>query len=241
MKPIRFDIKNFLIALLLLLFIIKIPRENIYFVFWMLYGILLCCSFDLLIQNFFLKRKLTIKSAIITGFIVSGIIDYNQPWYILLIFSLIAIISKHLIKYKNKHIFNPANFGLFCASLFGVPLTWNIESNIYLIILAGLYIIYRLKKIAHLISFVSVFSLLSLVWFQINPLNLINWFFVFVMLIEPKTSGAGLVKGIILGSVSAGVGMILFKIFPQIDIFVCGLVFANLAIFLQSLLSQAKT
>lgn len=226
---IRFlrDKKNQLILLLSTLCAIKIPYADIRFMLWIFVGVVVAAASDFLINRVSRKQNIFPKSAIISGFITAGILDYRQSWVTLIIFVLLAVVSKHLIKYKRKHIFNPANFSLFAAALFRIPLTWNIESNIYLIIIFGLYMAYSIKKLPHLIGFIGFFSALCLTQ-RINPLMLISWFFVFVMLIEPKTSGFGNLRGFIFGSVAGIFSFLIFKALPQYDFFVSGLFAANL-------------
>lgn len=227
MKIFLNDKKNQLIFFLVILSAIEIPQAGIRFLFWILAGVSLAAAGDFFINRLFYKKYNFPNSAIISGFIVAGILDYRQSWITLIIFVLLAIVSKHLIKYKEKHFFNPANFSLFAATLFRIPLTWNIESNIYLIIIFGLYMAYLIKKMPHLIGFISLFSLLCLTQ-RINPLMLISWFFVFVMLIEPKTSGFGNAKGFMFGSIAGISSFLIFKLLPQYDFFVVGLFVANL-------------
>ena len=173
MKNLLQDKKNIVILLLSTLFIIKMPEGGIRFILWVLAGVVIAAGCDLLIKRFFLNQVIIPKSALISGFIVSGIIDYHQPWFVLVIFTLLAIISKHIIRFKQKHIFNPANFGLFVASFFRIPLTWSIESNIYIIISVGIYIAYSIKKLPHAAGFLIFF--LGLVMLQgNNPLSLYN-------------------------------------------------------------------
>lgn len=227
MKKLLQDKKNLIILLLSTLFIIKMPQGGIRFILWVLGGIVIAAGCDLLIKRFFLNQKILPKSAVISGFIFSGIVDYHQPWFVLVIFTLSAIISKHIIRFKQKHIFNPANFGLFVASFFRIPLTWSIESNIYIIIPIGIYIAYSIKKLPHVTGFLIFF--LGLIALQgINPLSLISWFFVFVMLIEPKTSGFGSLIGFIFGGIAGVVSFLMFKFIPQYDFFVVSLFIANL-------------
>jgi len=227
MRRFLIDKKNQLILLLGFLCAIKIPQAGPRFMLWVLMGIIVAAASDFLINRFLYKQNIFPNSAIISGLITAGILDYRQSWLTLIIFILLAIISKHLIKHKGKHIFNPANFSLLTATLFGIPLTWNIESNIYLIIVFGLYMAYSIKKIPHLVGFIGFFSALCLTQ-RINPLMLISWFFVFVMLIEPKTSGFGNLRGIIFGSIAGIASFLIFKLLPQYDFFVSGLFAANL-------------
>jgi len=227
MRKFLLDKKNQVIILLSLLFFLKVPQANVRFIFWMLGGILIATVCDFLIRQFFFSQKIFPKSAIISGFIVAGIINYNEPWFVLVIFSVLAIISKNIIKYKKQHIFNPANFALFMATLFKVPLTWNIESNIYLIIAFGIYIAYSIRKTTHVLGFLLFFSV-PLIIQQVNPLLLVSWFFVFVMLIEPKTSGYGVLRGFIFGSIAGITSFLIFKFSPNYDLFVVSLLVANL-------------
>ncbi len=230
------DKKNLVILLLSILFLIRASGEDIRFFFWILTGIFLCGFSDFLINSLFLKKAILPKSALISGFIVSGILDFRQPWFVLAAFSLLAVLSKHIIKFKGNHVFNPANFALFLAALFKIPLTWKIESNIYLIILFGIYIAYSLKKIPHIFGFIVSFAVLFATQ-RINPFLLISWFFVFIMLVEPKTSGFGHLKGFLFGSI-AGVGsFLIFKFFPGYDFFVCSLAMAN---FFRPILEKIK-
>lgn len=218
--------KNVVISLLSVLFVLRIPSGELRFVLWVAGGILTCAVLDVSINRIFFKRNLFPESAIISGFIVSGILDYNLDWYVLVIFSAVAIASKFIIRIKNKHVFNPANFGLFIAALFKQPLTWNIESNIYLIIIVGIYIALSIKKWPHVLGF--LFAFMGTFYFSgINPLNMISWFFVFIMLIEPKTSGFGLWRGLSFGGIAGLISFIMFKFMPGIDIFVTSLVVAN--------------
>ena len=218
--------KNLVILLLGILFVLKIPQGGARFVFWTLGGILTCSVLDILLNKAFRKKIISAQSAVITGFIVSGILDYSLNWYLLVVFSAIAVLSKFIIRIKNKHVFNPANFALFVAALFKQPLTWNIESNIYLIIITGIYLVLSLKKWPHVLGFLILFS--GTFYFSgVNPLNMISWFFLFIMLIEPKTSGFGVLRGFIFGSFCAASSFLVFKLFPGYDFFICSLFLAN--------------
>jgi len=226
MKNFFRDKKNIVILLLGALVAIGITGKDTRFLWWILTGVSVAASADLAINRFFLKRNIIPKSAIITGFIVAGVIDYREPWFLVVVFPLLAIISKYIVRYKKKHIFNPANLALFTATVFNVPLTWNIESNIYLIILIGLYLAYSIKKIPHVAGFLGVFIALFVLQ-GVHPFMLVSWFFVFIMLIEPKTSGFGLSRGLIFGSIAGLASFLIFKFSPIYDLFISSLFVAN--------------
>ena len=226
MRKFLSDKRNQLIVLLSVLFLFKLPQESPRFVLWVLGGIFIAASSDFIIKRFLFRQKIIPTSAIISGFIVAGIVDYHCSWHFLFIFSSLAIISKNFIRYKEHHIFNPANFALFIATLFKIPLTWKIESNISLIIAFGIYIAYTFKKVPHILGFLIFFSGLLLTQ-QVNPLLLISWFFIFIMLIEPKTSGTGLTKGFTFGSIAGITAFLVFKFIPTYDLFISSLFVAN--------------
>lgn len=227
MKSFFKDKRNLVIVLLAALFFIKAPEDGLRFVFWVLAGVSACFVFDFIINKIFLKRNFFSKSAVISGFIVFGILDYRQPWLVLIIFSALAIISKYIIRFNQRHIFNPAAFALFFATLFRIPLIWGIESSAFLIIIFGIYLAYSFKKIFHVAGFLAFFAgLFSLS--GINPLGLISWFFVFIMLIEPKTSGYGRLKGFAFGAVSGIISFSVFKYLAGYDPFIFSLVAANM-------------
>ncbi len=237
MKNPLIDKRNQLILFLGILLAVKMPQAGARFALWVLTGIIVAALSDILIRRIFYKQKITPNSAIITGFITAGIIDYNQPFFILSVFVLLAIISKHIIRYKSRHVFNPANFALFAAAFFRVPLTWAIESNIYFIIAFGLYMAYSIRKLPHVSGFLILFSALFMMQ-GINPFMLISWFFVFVMLIEPKTSGFGRLNGFIFGSIAGIAAFLVFRFVPRYDLFVLSLFAANAFIPLLEMLNK---
>lgn len=219
--------KNIVIVVLGVLCVLNIPESGARFLFWVAGGILTCCALGVSLNRIFRKGKVSLQSAVISGFIVSGILDYRLDWHVLVFFAAVAIVSKFVIRIHNRHVFNPANFGLFIASFFKQPLTWNIESNTYVIIAAGIYLALSLHKWPHVLGFVLVFfSAFSLSGF--SPFDMISWFFLFIMLIEPKTSGFGIREGLVFGGISGLASFIMFRFIPRIDIFVASLIAANI-------------
>lgn len=221
------DIKNVVILTLVVLFFIGIPHENSRFILWVLSGVLTAVFVDAVIHRLIRHSWDFPKSAIISGLIVSGVLSFDESFWLIFVFSSLAIISKYIIRLHKKHFLNPANMALFIATLFHFPLTWILESNRYVLILAGLYFVYRLKKWGQVIGFIVVFSALMFID-GAHPFNMISWFFVFIMLIEPKTSGFGFVRGIIFGLIAGIVSFLILTFFPQYDFFVVGLFIANL-------------
>ena len=170
------DKRNTVILLLFALFLIKVPQEDIRFAIWVVLGVFITALSDFIIKSYVSKIRVMPKSGIITGFIVSGIIDSGQNFIVLMSFCVFSVLLKYIFRYRNRHIFNPASFSLSITSLFGIPLTWQIESNIFIIITVGLYLAYAIRKLPHIFGFLFFFIILFHIQ-GINPFNLISWFF----------------------------------------------------------------
>lgn len=154
---------------------------------------------DLLVGYFKSKTFFFPQSALISGLFIGGLLTQNLEWYTYVLAGIIAIASKHLIKFQQKHIFNPANFGILLVSIiFGVSHTWWISSPLILVLIFGIFILWRLKRfdlaISFLISYYLINSTIELVQetqLQEVYYTIINggviYFFAMFMLIEPKT------------------------------------------------------
>jgi Na+-translocating ferredoxin:NAD+ oxidoreductase RnfD subunit len=159
---------------------------------------------EILIRKFYLKQVLKIPySGLITGLIVGCVAPINVPLLLILIAGIIAVVSKFFIQYKSSNIFNPASIGLIAAlAIFGLGDQWWVASNYNIygiaITLTPILIIlaYEAKRLPTALTFVAVSFMLALVLGGVvgsltNILTIIfsiNYFFAFVMLIEPKTS-----------------------------------------------------
>ena len=151
------------------------------------------CLIDMVINYIKEKHIFIPKNAVITGLILSLIVQASLP--LLILVAAIAILSKHIIKIKGRHIFNPANFALFVALFLPVSESWWGMSNIVLVAIMGLIIVYKLRRYHLVLPFLVVHGLLMLAVFALNPGQLISHvasglllFFTFYMLIEPITS-----------------------------------------------------
>lgn len=220
------DKKAIVILLLSALTLIKSAQESFAFLLASVITVFTCAAADILINRIFFKKRISANSAIISGLIIAGVTDYRLPWHTLILLAGTAIASKYLIRYKHRHIFNPAGFAIFIAILLKVPLLWNIESNIPLIIIAGIYLAYAFKKLFHVVGFLIIFSLGFFILGE-RPFSLISWFFLFIMLIEPKTSGYGRLKGFTFGGIAAFLSCLFYKFLPGYDFFISPLLIAN--------------
>ena len=170
------------------------------------------------------------QSALISGLFIGGLLTQNLQWYVYVLAGIIAILSKHLIRIQQKHIFNPANFGILLVSIiFGVSHTWWISSPLLLVLIFGIFVIWRLRRfdltISFLVSYYLINSIIELIrgaQFQEIYFTIINggviYFFSMYMLVEPRTNPNARKQRIVYGFLVA-VLFILFHFFiPRHDL-----------------------
>lgn len=174
---------------------------------------------DILISYFKTKQFMMPYHAIISGIFIGVILPMGQNWHTPAIIAIIAILSKHLINASHKHLFNPAMFGLFFATLlFRQPLQWWGAAPLPLILLFGLFISYKFKRfhltLTYIITSIVLWSIFSLATNNtvIGSIFFVNYYFAFFMLVEPITSPA-YQKGRILYGFLAAVLTFVFNVY----------------------------
>jgi enediyne biosynthesis protein E5 len=143
-------------------------------------------------------------SAYISGISIGMLVRSPAIWPYALC-SMISITSKYVLRVKDRHIWNPSNFGI-CAMLFlapfsvaGLSIQWGNEIAPMAVVWAlGSVIIYRLKRFhicaTYIISFIA-FSYLRSIFtghpFQAEVAPITGpmyQLFVFFMITDPKTT-----------------------------------------------------
>lgn len=185
-------------------------------------AVLAATILDLIINYFRYKAIEFPYSALISGLFIGGLLAQNLSWYIYVIAGIIAILSKHLIKVHGKHIFNPANLGILAVFLiFNAFNSWWISSSFILVLIFGIFILWRQRRFDLAVSFLAAYYILSAVipapsmmprmtmmanmpmMMQSFYLSFINqstiFFFAMFMLIEPKTHPAARKQRIFYG------------------------------------------
>lgn len=210
-KSIKVQLNLFLAAFALFLFL-KEPG------FPFLAGLSMGIIFSVLIEALFLyvkTRKFQITaSAITSGFIIGFVLSSGSAWWIFLIVALFTVGLKHVIQFHKKNLLNPAACGLFLAVLLLKAYTeWKGAYVWYLLVPAGFYLVYKIKKTELVLSYFLMSFLLFVpqALAQGTPpwevFGYFNYFFIFIMLIEPKTTPAQRWPKIIFGS---GVALLVF-------------------------------
>ncbi len=199
--------------------------------------ILAALGLDFIIFYVRFRTAVFSTSALISVFIIALALVPGVDWYIPVTTAIIVIGSKHIIRIKGKHIFNPAGFGLLISLfVFRSYLAWWGASVTWLLLILGLFITYRFKRFPLVLSFlVSQFFFLGIYYALkgqpiLNALLMTNLFFLFVMLVEPKTSPVSR-KGRVVYGLSAGILSSFFTlVIPRYDPSVLALASVNLLV-----------
>lgn len=176
-------------------------------------------------------------SAIITGLLVGSILSPDERLWVVALAAAVAIASKHLIRLRNRHLFNPAVFGLLVVSLFfSAPLVWWSSGNIWAVLIFGLIIAARFKRFHLLLAYAIPFAVLMSVYAIKNGypvwayIMFLNFYFLVFMVVEPKTSPLRRSGRIIYGVIIAGLTFLFFQLLPEYDASILSLAAGDLAV-----------
>ena len=160
---------------------------------------------------------------------------------------MLAILSKYVIRFRQRHLFNPAAFGIFLSTiLLGVSTQWKGTYLWYVLIPLGVYFAYKIRKV----EIVFGYAIISLVLFgaqaffqKVSLLNIFgyfSYFYIFVMVIEPKTTPLNSLGKYIYGAGTAAFIFILTETGAKFDVELLSLLAMNVTIPLLNKLSLKK-
>lgn len=150
------------------------------------------------------EMKKNVSSAYITGISISMLIRSTFLWPFALV-AVLSIMSKYVLRYKGRHIWNPSNFGLswlfFFApfSVAGLSIQWGNNILPMLVIWTlGIVIVLKAKRLHITLTYVLAFlffawlrSLITGAAFftEVAPLTgPMYQLFVFFMITDPATT-----------------------------------------------------
>ena len=166
----------------------------------------ICCSIsaELLLGKIFIGKWPNIASAYISGISV-GILLRSPAFWPYALCAVIAITSKYVVRIRNRHIWNPSNFGI-CVMLFlaaesvtTLSIQWGNNLWAMLIIWSlGSAIIWRLRRFHICATYVACFVAFALLraWIvgdpwqsEVSPVTGPEYqLFIFFMITDPKTT-----------------------------------------------------
>jgi enediyne biosynthesis protein E5 len=159
---------------------------------------------EMVLGRIFLRRWPHPASSYISGISV-GILLRSPAFWPYALCSLLSITSKYSLRFRNRHLWNPSNFGI-CAMLFlasqavaSLSIQWgNNLASLLVIWVLGTVIVVRARRFHITITYVVCFIALSFLrahitgdpWqSEISPITgPMYQLFIFFMITDPKTT-----------------------------------------------------
>jgi len=167
--------------------------------------------------------------ALLTALIVAMVLRAQEPWHVVTLTAVFAVLSKYAVRSRSANVFNPAALAIVASFyVFHTGQSWwgaLTEVSIYLqivLIAAGIFITDRVNKMPLVLSFFgSYFLLFTVTSFVRDP----RWvaeifrspdleaalFFAFIILTDPPTSPAKYPDQLVCGVIVAVVSFTLFE------------------------------
>jgi Na+-translocating ferredoxin:NAD+ oxidoreductase RnfD subunit len=169
------------------------------------------------------------SGAVLTALIVTMILSAQAPWYVAMVTSVVAVISKYVCRTRLGNVFNPAAVGIVAAFyLFHTGQSWwgaapeaAVAAQVALVA-AGMFITDRVNKTPLVLSFLGAYYLLFTVTaFVSNPAGVSEVFrtpdlqaalyFAFFILTDPPTSPVRYPDQLVCGVIVAAVSFAVFE------------------------------
>lgn len=191
------------------------------------------------------RKRIFPDGALITGLIIGLILGTTTPWTVVGATAAIAVLSKHILRYKKQPIFNPAAFGLLLSILlfqteqswwgsFGDLPAWTIA----FLLIGGYIVASRVNKFPQVFMFLGITFALFFVMGQLHvgdaqdalrpPFVNATLFFAFFMLTDPPTTPAKAKDQVAFSVIVAVVGTVVYALFGGLTYLFIGLLIGNL-------------
>ncbi len=161
-------------------------------------------ALDLTIGYWQTQKWILPSSAWVSGLILSTVLAPSAPWSVTIAAPILASLSKHFLRFKKRHVLNPAAFALVTLSIArsdpGLVSWWAASWGplaLWVVAASGLVTIIRVKRWKTALAFFLVYGILGSLLISSGSFlpTLIGrlWdgttvFFATVMLIEPVTT-----------------------------------------------------
>ncbi len=185
------------------------------------------------------------SGALLTGLIIGVILRPQEPTSVVVAVSVIAIVSKHVLRTRWSNIFNPAALALVTSSfLFSTGQSWWGSMpdfgpvGIVVMCVSGLFIADRINKLPLVVVFLGAyFALFTVASFLGKPVDVAEifrtpdlqatLFFAFFMVDDPPTCPARYEDQIPFGLIVAVASFLIFIIVGAVYFLPAGLLVAN--------------
>lgn len=169
------------------------------------------------------------SGAVLTAMIVSMVLRAQEPWYVVAITSVAAVLSKYLFRSRQANVFNPAALAIIVSFyVFHTGQSWwgaLTEVPLYVqtvLLAAGIFITDRVNKIPLVLAFLGAYFLLFTITAYLGDPRHVSeiyrspdlgaaLFFAFIILTDPPTSPAKYPDQIVCGVLVACVSYSFFE------------------------------
>ena len=169
------------------------------------------------------------SGAVLTAMIVAMVLRTQEPWYVVTITSVAAVLSKYLFRSRSANVFNPAALAIIASFyVFHTGQSWwgaltdVVPIAKVVLLAAGVFIADRVNKLPLVLTFLGAYFLLFTVTaFVSSPLAVAEIFrtpdveaalyFAFIILTDPPTSPAKYPDQIVCGLIVAVVSYAFFE------------------------------
>jgi len=239
--------KGLLIIILMILTAIAAPGEGVLTVIiGMGSAVLAAGVVDVLILNRRKKIWEFPSGAVLTAMIVTMVIRAQEHWYVPAVTSVVAVLSKYLIRTRSANVFNPAAIAIvsmfyvfhmgqsWWGALPEVTPLWLHAS----LLITGIYITDRVNKMPLVLSFLATYFILftATAYFG-DPQRVAEIFrspdiegaiyFALIILTDPPTSPAKYPDQLICGVIVAVVSYVVFQKFGVVYFLLAGVLVGN--------------
>jgi len=186
------------------------------------------------------------SGAVLTAMIVAMVMRAQEPWLVPVVTSVIAVLSKYLLRTRQANVFNPAALALVIA-FYLLPhgqSWWGALPDVSplalraVLVAGGLYLANRVNKLPLVLSFLGAyFSLFTATAFLGDPRPVVEIFrspdidavlyFTLVILTDPPTSPAKYRGQWIFGVITAVSAYGVFMGFGAVYFLLAGVLVAN--------------
>jgi Na+-translocating ferredoxin:NAD+ oxidoreductase RnfD subunit len=180
-------------------------------------AVLTACLLDVGISYWRSEIVLVPASALISGLSLGVLLRSPELWPFLLA-GVVTVLAKHFIRVRDKHVFNPSNFGLVVALALPwaqgrvTPGQWGDSwVMLFLILNLGFFILYRIRRLHLVVAFVASFAAFGLARSALELSSVYSVYasmvsgafllFTFFMITDPMTS-PGTASGRVLYAVA---------------------------------------
>ncbi len=238
--------KGMLTIILVILAGIAAPHEGLSVVLpGMLSAIVVAGIVDTVILKLRKKNWEFPSGAVLTGMIVAMVLRAQEPWYVVTITSVAAVLSKYIFRSRHANVFNPAALAVIASFyVFHTGQSWwgaltEVPLSLQAALLAGgLFITDRVNKLPLVLTFLGTYFLLfTIMSFAGDPRFVAEiyrspdaeaaLYFAFIILTDPPTSPAKYHDQIIFGVIVAVVSFAFFEWAGVVYYLLAGLLVGN--------------